>query len=106
MCVVVRFRNLRHNKGTILKESVDYIRQLQVENRRLATAETGHARLMRINWTLSRRLEVIITYIQTVYVYVTVDMLTSCVIRKLVQVNVHSTQPCDSVFVDCSINCL
>jgi len=52
------FRNLRYNKGTILRESVAYIRQLQEDNSRLLRVETEHAQLMRINWTLSRKLKV------------------------------------------------
>ena len=52
------FRSLRYNKGTILKESVEYVRHLQEHNSRLLRAEDGYARLMRINWTLSRKLKV------------------------------------------------
>jgi len=54
----VSSRNFRCNKGTILKESVEYIRQLKKDNGRLLKAEDGYARLTRVNWALSRKLKV------------------------------------------------
>jgi len=57
VCVCV-LRNVRYNKATVLRESVAYIRQLQEDNRRLSATEMDHARLLHVNWTLSRRLKV------------------------------------------------
>ena len=56
--VFLVFRELRWNKGTILKASVDYIRRLQKEQQRGRDLEAQQRALENSNRALERRVQV------------------------------------------------
>ena len=56
--VLMVFRELRWNKGTILKASVDYIRRLQKEQQRARDLEVRQRTLENSNRTLELRVQV------------------------------------------------
>lgn len=55
----VTFRDMRWNKGTILKASVDYIRKLQREQQRAKELENRQKKLEHANRHLMLRIQVI-----------------------------------------------
>lgn len=57
-CFLLRYRDMRWNKGTILKASVDYIRKLQREQQRAKDLETRQKKLEHANRHLLLRIQV------------------------------------------------
>jgi hypothetical protein len=86
-------KDFRNNKGTILKASVDYIRQLQVEQRRLLTVETAYRQVCDINRQLTRSLQqmesLLVQYQQQ---QSSVDMSSVGQRQHLIQSPVHHQQ--------------
>ncbi len=52
------FRDMRHNKGTILKASVDYIRRMQREQDRVRSMEERQKQLEATNRKMLLRMQV------------------------------------------------
>lgn len=57
-CIMGFYRDMRWNKGTILKASVDYIRKLQREQQRAKELESRQKRLEHTNRHLLLRIQV------------------------------------------------
>lgn len=57
-CLLLSLRDMRWNKGTILKASVDYIRKLQREQQRAKELETRQKKLEHANRHLLLRIQV------------------------------------------------
>lgn len=57
-CLLYTPRDMRWNKGTILKASVDYIRKLQQEQQRTKELECRHKKLEHANSHLMLRIQV------------------------------------------------
>ncbi len=57
-CLCVLLRDMRWNKGTILKASVDYIRKLQREQQRAKELENRQKKLEHANRHLMLRIQV------------------------------------------------
>lgn len=60
LCISAAFpdREMRWNKGTILKASVDYIRKLQKEQHRSKDVEMRQKKLEQVNHSLMLRIQV------------------------------------------------
>lgn len=58
LCLPLIFSEMRWNKGTILKASVDYIRKLQKEQQRVKEMEQRQKKLEHTNRALLLRIQV------------------------------------------------